>query len=399
MKRSLVLAAAALIASAAQAFALTPSGPIVISGQNGTVISGLRITSTSGPCVQIINSTNITIKGSDIGPCGTNNSTSDSRGVYISGSTGVNLYDNYIHVENLASGCCDTHDNVHVLSSTSVNIKGNVIAYGETNVAVISSAASDQICIFGNFLLNPRGPFPRGQNVQVYGSDSSHLNTNITVSSNYTLSSTDTAKYLFAAVQEDSVSFGFSGPSNTVDANYLSGGTSNSGCGVTFDTGVTGGSITNNIAPQYNCGVQVTSGQNVTLTGNKVLSLSGGVNGAGVIAATFGSGNVCSTLTISNNISFAQAGAGTPNNGGYYTDAGCTGITLSGNTFDPGYGGCTPGVDCAAYAALYPMDTTNPPPLIPPQPYSCVALSPYSTQKNAPSCGATSGLLLLGAGS
>ena len=47
--------------------ALTPSGPIAINGQNGTVVTGLQITSASGDCVSISNSTNITIKNSEIG--------------------------------------------------------------------------------------------------------------------------------------------------------------------------------------------------------------------------------------------------------------------------------------------------------------------------------------------
>ena len=76
--------------------------------QTGTVIAGLRITSKTGDCVQIINSINVTIKNSEIGPCGTDNSTTNSRGIYINGGSGTKIYDNYIHVENLASGCCDT---------------------------------------------------------------------------------------------------------------------------------------------------------------------------------------------------------------------------------------------------------------------------------------------------
>jgi hypothetical protein len=39
-----------------------------------------------------------------------------------------------------------------------------------------------------------------------------------------------------------------------------------------------------------------------------------------------------------------------------------------------------------AYNILFPMDKTNVPPLIPPQPRACVAASPYSTQTSNPSC-------------
>jgi hypothetical protein len=136
--------------------------------------------------------------------------------------------------------------------------------------------------------------------VQVYGADSSQLNTNITVSNNYTISNSNTTAYLYPANQEDSLSFGYSGPSITVDGNYLSGGTSNTGGGITFDFGVTGGSITNNIMPQYNGGVAITSGQNVTVSGNKVLSLTGSTNRAGM--STTGNNAPISTITWASSV-------------------------------------------------------------------------------------------------
>jgi len=176
---------------------LTLSPPINITGKTGVTISGLHITSTSGSCVTITSSTNITIKNSDIGPCGTNLTRKNSQGIHIIGSAGVNVYDSYIHVENLAFGAAadDTHDGILVESSSTVNIHGNVIAYGETNIEVASAVGSDHVSIIGNFLLNPRGPFSRGQNVQVYGAESSHLNTNITVSNNYTISISNTTAF------------------------------------------------------------------------------------------------------------------------------------------------------------------------------------------------------------
>jgi hypothetical protein len=45
------------------------SDPLVISGQSNQTYSNLSISSMSGDCVQIINSTNITIESSQIGPC------------------------------------------------------------------------------------------------------------------------------------------------------------------------------------------------------------------------------------------------------------------------------------------------------------------------------------------
>lgn len=349
--------------------AATQSATLVINGQNGVLISGLTISTTTGDCIDVINSSHITIQNSQIGPCGTENSTSNSRGIYISGSSGISVYDNYIHVENLASGCCDTHDNILVAASNYITVEGNVIAYGETNVEVTSAAPSSNISIVGNFLLNPRGPYPRGQNIQVYGADPSHLHNNLIVQHNFTLSTASTT-YLYPANQEDSLSFGYSGPSITVSGNYLLGGTSNSGCGVTFDYGVAGGSITNNKAAQYNCGVQVTAGTGVLIDSNKVFVARSGPHGAAIITATFNlNTGGCSKVTLTNNVAYSVS------NGSWYNDRGCGTVSNSGNT-----------LGTAAYNALYPFATTNPPPLIPPQPHACVAMSPYSTQTSYPAC-------------
>jgi hypothetical protein len=185
--RLALVAAMALLVSATHAHSLTASGPIVISGQNGTVISGLKITSTTGPCISIINSRNITIKGSDIGPCGTNNSTANSRGIHISGGSDINIYDNYIHVENIGSWCDHNHDNVNISGKAArVMLQGNVIAYGHSNVMVWD--VSD-VSLVGNFLLNPRGTIScgkeanrRGNQFQAWSTDSSP-NRNISGSS------------------------------------------------------------------------------------------------------------------------------------------------------------------------------------------------------------------------
>src|ERR1700747_2705119 len=76
-----------LFAAAGIAEAATQNTTLTISGQNNVVISGLTISTTGGDCIDIVNSTNVTIQASQIGPCGTNNSTARSRGVSVSGSS------------------------------------------------------------------------------------------------------------------------------------------------------------------------------------------------------------------------------------------------------------------------------------------------------------------------
>lgn len=90
MRRLLILGIL-LIAPAAWAQGLTPSGPITLTSQNGTVINHLHVTNPSGDCITVTTSTNITIKQSEIGPCGGN-------AIKISGGGTINIYDSYIHL-------------------------------------------------------------------------------------------------------------------------------------------------------------------------------------------------------------------------------------------------------------------------------------------------------------
>jgi hypothetical protein len=356
-----------------EANALTPSGPIVINGQNGTVITGLKIASTRGDCVQIINSTNVTISNSEIGPCGTNLATANSRGVYIKGGTKNSVYDSYIHVDNLASGCCDSHDGVLVDGSTYVTIQGNVIAYGESNIE-INGAPSDHVSVVGNFLLNPQNAGSRGQNVQSWPASPSSPNTNIVVSGNYTLSSTDTSKYLHPENQEDSMNFGFT---NGIIAmsNYIVGGHSGSGCGIVGDDGANDASFLNNVLTNTGqCGIGIANGVGYTVFGNKILNLTP-VPGAGNVALYVWNqyGTACGAVALSDNIAdeLTTRGAHNP----YWNAGNCGAVTEVNDNFGQ-----------SAYNYLYPMSATNPPPAIPPEPKSCVAVSPYTTNMSLPSC-------------
>jgi len=353
--------------------ALTPSGPVVINGQNGTVITGLKITSTTGDCVQIINSTNITIKESEIGPC-------NGRGISISGGSNNDVYDNYIHVENTPSGCCDTRDGILIENGSAFDtIQGNVIAYGESNIEVQTGSNHD-ISVIGNFLLNPRGPYPRGQNFQSWGTDGSHPNSNITVSNNYTSSSQDTTKYLYAENQEDSINFGHT-TGITVQNNYVAGGHSDSGCGIIADADANSANFSNNILSDTGqCGIGIANGTNQVVNGNKILNLNpvvGAGNTALYVWSTY-TAYPCGPVTVSDNIADEIKEDGVTHSG-FWNGGGCGTVTLTNNTFNQ-----------AAYDILYPMASTNPPPLIPVQPKNCVANSPYTTNTSLAQCGSGS---------
>ena len=355
----------------------SPSGPINIDGQSGTVIQNLHISSTSGNCVTITNSTNVTIQNSEIGPCGASDGSGDGNGISISGSNGVNVYDNYIHPETLSSkGCCDHRDGIFGSGGNqNVAIQGNVIAYSESNVEFTMANAAIQIV--GNFLLNPRGPYPRGQNVQCWGADSSNICANVTVQNNYALSSTDTTRYLYPENQEDSINFGFADTATVAD-NFITGGHSDSGCGLIADD------TANNMTFQSNrllntgqCGIGIADGVTQVVSSNEIYNttpVDGGGNTA--IYAWKQYSNPCGPSNVSNNIAdmILQDGSHNP----YWNGGGC-GVSLTSNTFGNG-----------ADSILTSQDTFTPP-AIPPQPKNCVASSPYTnnTSSGLPQCSAS----------
>ena len=348
-----------------------PSGPITINGQSGTVITNLRITSTTGDCITITNSTNITVKNSEIGPCGTASATTHGNGISLSGNNGIYIYDNYIHPETASRGCCDHHDGIFgSQNNQNVTIQGNVIAYGESNIEFTN--ANSVLTVTGNFLLNPRGPQPRGQNFQCWGADSNHVCSNVTIDSNYALSSVDTTRFLYPENQEDSINFGLS-TGIIAENNFISGGHSSSGCGLIADDRA------NNVQFQGNlllntgqCGIGIANGVNQIVSGNQIYN-STPVRGAGNTAIYVWKqyASPCGPSTVSGNVADMILANGQHN---AYWDGGGCGARWSGNVFNK-----------TADSQLTPVDRVFAPPLIPPRPKQCIATSPYTTNTTAAS--------------
>lgn len=349
-----------LLLSTSSVAGLTPSDPIVISGQNGTTIQGLKITSTTGDCVKIVNSTNITIQNSEIGPCGGGTT---ANGINISGGSGIAVYDSYIHPETLSGSCCDSHDGIFIHDGAkSVTIQGNVIAYGESN---IEAQGISGITVVGNFLLNPRGPLPRGQNFQCWNGCAS-----ATISNNYTLSSTDTTKYLYPENQEDSLNFGYTNGA-VVQGNFITGGHSPSGCGLIADDSANSMQFKGNmLLNSGQCGIGIADGTNQIVDNNKVYntnSIAGAGNTAIYVWKQYAA--ACGPTTLSNNVADEIKPDGT--HSGFWDGGGCS-TSLTNNTFGQ-----------AADAMLTPVSTVFAAPSIPPQPRNCVVASPYTTKSGA----------------
>jgi len=345
------------------------SGPIVIKDRTGVVIEGMKVGSRSGDCVQIINSTNITMQNSEIGPCGGN-------AVKISGGDRISIFDSYIHPETLSPGCCDHNDGIFAVAPSNLAIQGNVIAYGESNIEVQGGSS---VTVIGNLLLNPRGPeVARGNNFQCWSQSARGLSPgcrNVSVQDNYALSSLDTTKYLYPEATQDSINFGFTNDIVARD-NFITGGHSKAGCGLIADRGANHGQFLNNeLLDTGQCGIGISDGTNHVVDGNKVLSRNPvpGSGNQGIYVWQVHKDRACSSVTVSNNVTFQQKSDGTIS--GFWKGRGCDPLTFTNNV-----------VGAPAINRLTPVEKVFSPPLIPPQPKNCVVASPYSTQTGWPPC-------------
>ena len=352
------------------------SAPIVLNGQSGIVIEDVHISSQTGDCVQLIGSSNITIRNSDIGPCAGN-------AVNISGGDQISVFDSYIHPETQSPACCDHNNGILAVATSNLVIQGNVIAYGETNIEV---RAGNTVMVTGNFLLNPRdeqgGIGPRGSNFQCWSQARTGPScTNVTVENNYALSSLDTAQYLYPEATEDSINFGHT-EGMIARNNYITGGHSTSGCGLIADLGANDAQFLSNILIDTGqCGIGIADGTNQLVDSNQVINrnpVDGGGNQAIYVWQGYGTDGLCGPVTVSNNIAVQIKPGGVV--AGFWKGVGCDPLTLTNNIFGQ------PAYDLLTNDSQTPVEQMLPPPLIPPQPKNCVAISPYSTQTAMAAC-------------
>lgn len=377
------------------------------SANNGQTFDHYRISTTNGPCVKMVNVSNVIISNSEIGPCGQNNSDNDSTGIEIIGGSGDKIYDSYIHVENRARtnsfSPTRSHSNIQGSGSggsggpTDITVQGNVICYGAANVRALDGATG--WIVNGNFLCNPRGYDGSGNNFQAANSWNMLVENNFMY--NCRLGSADShqptcpanRRYLLNENVEDNVNFYYDSESpaaaGTITGNYIVGGHSGSGSGTQADQGADGETVTNNTVLEVgNVGIAHASGANYTSVGNRIWSnnASPSANLVGEFDARMASGFPFGPCTVKNNVSNTHGGAA-DNNGYWPGDTspcqGISGSVYSGNTFGAGADSIL-GLDAAMTAA--DVMAKIPPPLIPPIPKNCVVKSPYSTQTSLPSC-------------
>jgi hypothetical protein len=334
---------------------------MLIKNQHHRTYKDLRIFTSAGDCVTIAGSSDITIEESEIGPCGGN-------GVNVGAGSNIRIYDSYIHPETRSRSCCDHHDGVLIENSTEVTIQGDVIAYGESNVEAPQEVTG--LVVIGNFLLNPRGPYPRGQNVQAWNSR------DVRVQGNYTLSSQDTARYKYPDDQQDSINFG-EGTDFTAVRNYVTGGHSASGCGLIADARADRARfIRNRVVDSGECGIGIASGTDQLVDRNEIVNrnpVRGGGNTALYVWNQY-AGIACGPVRVSGNVATEVRRNGTQS--GFWNGGGCDPVTLRRNVWNE-----------AARERLTPVRKRLPVPSIPPQPKRCSIESPYSSQTKWPACG------------
>ena len=190
-----------------------------------------------------------------------------------------------------------------------------MIAYGESNIE--APLGVSDLSIDGNFLLNPRGPFPRGQNVQTWNAH------HILVRKNYTLSSRDTRRYLYPDDQEDSINFGL-GESFKAEDNYVTGGESPSGCGIIADDGANRVEMVDNVLVDTGaCGIGIASGTHQIADRNRVINrnpVKGGGNTAIYVWNQYPS-VACGPVRFADNIATEVRKDGTQS--GFWNGGGC----------------------------------------------------------------------------
>ena len=367
------------------------------SANNGQTFSNYRISTTSGDCVDMKGVTGVTFKNSDIGPCA-------GRGIYINGGGSNNIYDSYIHVEGASTGCCDTRDGIFLNGSNYDTVQGNVIAFSESNVEDFGNDNT----IAGNFMLNPQGIFPRGQQIQTGNSA-----TDTVISDNLLVSTSDstlgpalgtdsTAPVLYSqgtttSPPEDSINL-YQSTNTLVDSNYVTGGLdattpgsggcqSPSGCGILgADYQTTSSTITGNIVVNTGqCGIGMGNGTDHVVTNNKVINLNPNSGGNTAIYIWNQYASACGPVLLSGNVATELRSSGYAS--GFWNGGGCAPVTCDGtNTAVSGCNNFDSGNGRTAYDALAADPAVITPPLIPPQPKNCVVNSPYSTQTSLPSC-------------
>jgi parallel beta-helix repeat protein len=217
-----------------------------VVARSGQVIENVHITTTSGPCVVLTNVANVTIRNSEIGPCGSSGNV-NSHGIVTIGASNITISSNVIH---------DVSTGAYITDS------------------------SHPVVFEKNYVYNIRGPFPRGQMIQTNGLKGGSGSSRITCNVSDAMPGTRHGVSHDLHNVEDHINLfetlGSSSARVEVAYNRIRGGhpTSNSGSGIMSGDGQVGSGWIwahhNVLTNVRNVGMAIAGGTNITVENNRI---------------------------------------------------------------------------------------------------------------------------------
>lgn len=245
------------------------SGPVIAN--SGQYISGLKISNPNGPCVTIKNVSNVTVIGNQIGPCGED--PMYQIGIFVYQANNIQIINNRFHD----------------ISSALYALDG----------------AMGKLLFEGNYATKIRGPFPRGQLIQL----DKYSGPDITIRCN--ISDQAIGGYINSDGKggpEDHINiYKSSGTTQSpikISNNKIRGGGSLSGGGIIAVDGGNGGNVLiqdNILVDSGQYGIAIPSGTNIEIIGNQILSNRNPWTNVGISIWNQYKNTACSSNKIINN--------------------------------------------------------------------------------------------------
>lgn len=214
---------------------------------HGITIEGETLTNDVGPCLRITNASDIVIRDMTIGPCAGN-------GIELENVSRITIADSYI---------IDAAGLIYALNSERITVKNNR-------------------------LINPRGPLPRGQAVQLNRTHHSVIKHNI-INCN-------------ACGMEDAIN-AFKSSYNNIEHNSITGGSAPTGCGILIgDHGGNGNTVQHNVLRDSgSCGIGVAGGEHNIVEHNDVRSARHDFSNIGIYVWANNNPIACAHNSVNNN--------------------------------------------------------------------------------------------------
>lgn len=278
-----------------------------IRASAGQVIENVHVTTAHGPCIIVEGVSGVTIRDSEIGPCGSDGDT-DTQGIEVRFASDVKILRNVIH---------DVSTGVYVMGS------------------------SHPIVMDRNYVYNVRGPLPRGQMIQMNGVEGGSSGSKVTcnVSDAKPGMRHGALHGNTAAGIEDHINlFGSPGLAHEpteIAYNRLRGGSkvSTSGSGIMMGEGG-GGRLNvhdNTIVDVVNAGAGIAGGGDIRFHGNRIyMHHSAGVFvNVGLYVWGQDGASCAGGHLLSDNRIWTTTSSGALNP--FWNDGNCEPVTMSGN--------------------------------------------------------------------